>query len=169
MLDKLDKNGNIIGQAKRSDFHGDPSLIHGVVHCWFFNSKGQILWQQRSLKKATSPGKWDMSCGGHILSGDTAEHTVIREIEEELGVKDIKPIFVDKYIEGDDYQTELINLYYAITDKNPDEFTLQEIEVEKVEWIYPFEAQKLVLEKQRESTDFIFDQVTKILVHRLND
>ncbi len=71
ILDIVDKNGKILGQAPRSKFHNDNSLIHSVIHCWVFNSKGQILWQQRSKKKKMAPGKWDVSCGGHILSGDT--------------------------------------------------------------------------------------------------
>lgn len=55
LLDQVDEQGNVIGKAKRSEFHSDPSKIHAVVHCWLFNKEGQILWQQRSLQKAISP------------------------------------------------------------------------------------------------------------------
>lgn len=79
LIDKVDREGNIVGTAPRSEFHKNPNLIHRVVHCWIFNSNGQILWQQRSLKKVQSPGKWDMSCGGHVLSGDEPNDTLIRE------------------------------------------------------------------------------------------
>jgi isopentenyl-diphosphate delta-isomerase type 1 len=162
LLDQVDEQGNVIGKATRAEFHSNPKMIHQVVHSWIFNKEGEILWQQRSMRKATSPGKWDMSCGGHILSGQTADETIIKELEEELGIKNAEPILVDKYIAGSQYQTELVNLYYIVLDKET-EFTLQEEEVEKVEWIIPKDAQRMVQNKERESTEFIFSQVNKIL------
>lgn len=167
ILDQVDKDGNVIGQAPRHVFHSNPSMIHPVVHCWVFNKKGEVLWQQRSLQKATSPGKWDMSCGGHILSGHNAEETIVRELDEELGLKNIKCTLVDRYIRGNEKQTEFVYLYFAIADVDVSELTLQEIEVEKVEWIDPSLAQDMVLKGERESTEYIFSQVTKILTYRL--
>lgn len=165
ILDQVDEQGNVIGKAQRSVFHSDPSKIHAVVHCWLFNNSGEILWQQRSMQKTTSPGKWDMSCGGHILSGDTPEKTLEKELNEELGLKNVDIQLVDKYIQGNEKQTELIYLYYAIIDTPIAQMQLQTEEVERVEWIDPSIAQQLVIDENRESTDFIFSQVTKILKH----
>ena len=163
ILDQVDKNGNVIGQAPRNIFHSDPSKIHAVVHCWLFNNKGEILWQQRSFQKDTSPGFWDMSCGGHILSGHKPEETLRRELEEELGLVDVDFHLVDKYIFNHKTQTELVYLYYGIIDCPISEIKIQKKEVEQVEWIDPSVAQKLVLDGKRESTDFVFTQITKIL------
>jgi hypothetical protein len=104
-----------------------------------------------------------MSCGGHILSGDTPDSTLKRELEEELGIVSIKPKLVDKYVLTHTTQSELIYLYYAITEFEPSQLDLQKEEVEKVEWIDPSEAQRMVLEEERESTQFVFTQITKIL------
>jgi isopentenyl-diphosphate delta-isomerase type 1 len=163
ILDIVDVDGNVIGQAPRSEFHKNPNIIHSVVQCWIFNSKGQILWQQRSMKKAQAPGKWDMSCGGHVLSGQTPEDTLIKEFEEELNIKDAKTFFVEKYIRTHQTQTELIYLYYATTDAKESDFKLQEDEVEKVEWIDIDKAINMVVNKERDATDWIFTQVPKIL------
>lgn len=165
ILDQVDKDGNIIGQARRSVFHSDPTKIHAVVHCWLLNSKGEILWQQRSLQKATSPGAWDMSCGGHILSGQKPEETLRRELEEELGLVDVNFNLVEKYVLTHKTQTELIYLYYGIIDTLTTEMKLQKEEVEQVEWIDPSIAQTLALSGERECTDFVFTQITKILRH----
>ena len=166
ILDQVDENGKVIGQAPRSVFHSSPNMIHAVVHCWLFSNKGNILWQQRSMQKVTSPWKWDMSCGGHILSGHNPETTLKRELEEELGLTDIEVKFIEKYIHGNDTQTELIYLYYGIIDETT-EFRLQKDEVEKVEWIKPSVAQQKVLDGERDSTDFIFREVTRILEYLL--
>lgn len=163
LLDSLDEQGRVIGQASRNEFHSNPDLIHGVVHCWIFNSNGDVLWQKRSKQKATSPGKWDMSCGGHILSGSNPDNTLAKELEEELGVKNLNTNLVERYIIKGESQTEMVYLYYAVADLSPEELTLQEDEVEKVEWIDPSKAQALVIEGRRDSTDYIFHQVTKIL------
>ncbi len=163
LLDQVDKNGKVIGRAQRSVFHSDPSMIHPVVHCWLFNSDGEVLWQQRSLEKTISPGKWDMSCGGHILSGHKPEETMKRELEEELGLTNVELKFAEKYIISKETQKELVYLFYAVIKKDISIITLQKEEVEKVEWIDPSVAQQMVLEGKRESTEFIFTQIPKIL------
>ncbi|HUW21929.1 MAG TPA: NUDIX domain-containing protein [Candidatus Bathyarchaeia archaeon] len=163
ILDSVDRQGNVIGQATRKEFHHNPKLIHQVAHCWIFNKKGQILWQQRSLKKDLSPGYWDMSCGDHVPTGETPERTLKRELEEELGLTDVNFKLVDKYIQGNEQQTELIYLYYAIVDKPAEEFSLQEEEVEKVIWIDVQEAQMKYVKNELESTEWVVSQVSRIL------
>jgi isopentenyldiphosphate isomerase len=163
ILDQVNEQGEVIGQAPRSVFHSNPEMIHSVVHCWLFNREGEILWQQRSLQKTTSPGKWDMSCGGHILSGHTPDQTLSKELEEELGLREVDFKFVEKYIQKHQSQTELIYLYYAFLDKDITDMKLQKEEVERVEWIDPSIAQQKVIDGERESTNFVFTQITKIL------
>ncbi len=46
-----------------------------------------VLLQQRSPDKDAFPNCFNTSCAGHVARGDTYEATVIREFEEELGIK----------------------------------------------------------------------------------
>lgn len=165
ILDVVDANGTVISQAIRWECHQDPSLIHRVAHCWIFNSSGQVLWQLRSPGKDSSPGLWDMSCGGHVAHGETPESTLSRELREELGLTRVKYKFVEKYLRtsADARQTELIYLYYAVVDKPADKFVIPEAEVEQVRWIDVAEAQMLYLGGQVPATDFIVTQVSRIL------
>ena len=163
LLDLVDKDGNVIGTALRDECHNNPKLMHAVVHCWIFNSKGQVLWQQRSLKKALSPGMWDISCGGHIKSGSTPEQTLLEELDEELGVMDARPIFVEKYVAGNKKQTELIYLYYTVVDRDEKEFQFNDGEVEQVKWFDIHEALLTAHEKKVESKNWIFSQMPRIL------
>jgi isopentenyl-diphosphate delta-isomerase type 1 len=162
-LDLVNENGEVVGQAPRSECHSNPELIHQVVHIWIFNSNGQVLWQQRSLQKKESPGKWDMSCGGHIPAGEKPLDGLIREVKEELGIENIKPHFVERYLQGNDKQTEMIYLYYLIINKKETEFVLQKEEVEQVKWFDINQALSLANSKKVDSTDWIFTQMPRIL------
>jgi isopentenyl-diphosphate delta-isomerase type 1 len=135
ILDLVNDNGDVIGQATRSEAHSNSDLIHRVVHCWIFNSQGQVLLQKRSDSKELNPGCWDMSCGGHFSAGENEDQTLKRELEEELGLKNYKPEFVTKLLRRMDKQTELIYLYYAFVDKDVSEFRLQEAEVAQIKWL----------------------------------
>jgi len=41
------------------------------VHVWIYNSKGRVILQKRAEGKDTFPGRWDVSVGGHVTSGDS--------------------------------------------------------------------------------------------------
>lgn len=111
LLAVVNDRGEIIGNLPRSEIHGNPSLIHRVVHVLVFNSKGELLLQKRSMNKDVAPGKWDTSVGGHVSSGETLDEAVIREMEEELGIKSCKLEFLYTYIHSNKYETELVYTY----------------------------------------------------------
>ncbi len=163
ILDIVNEDGVITGTAPRSLCHTDPTLIHQVVHCWIFNKTGQVLWQQRSYSKDSSPGKWDMSVGGHVPNGEKPNQSIKRELLEELSIKNIKLTLIDKYIQRFPTQTEFIYLYFAIVNKPANKFKLQKTEVQQVVWIDPAEAQLKFAKAEISSTEFIISQVTKIL------
>jgi 8-oxo-dGTP pyrophosphatase MutT (NUDIX family) len=54
------------------------------VHIWLYDSQGNLVLQKRSESKDTFPGRWDVSVGGHVTSGDTVMETALKEVEEEL-------------------------------------------------------------------------------------
>ena len=165
ILDLVDENGKVIGQATRAECHNNHELIHQVVHCWVLNDKHQILWQQRSFKKESSPGHWDMSCGGHVRAGEKPDNVVKRELEEELGLVDVDVKFVERYLRTspDGRQTEMIYLYYAVVNKKESEFRLRDGEVERVKWFDVKDATMKYLNKEVQATDFIVSQLPKVL------
>jgi mutator protein MutT len=46
---------------------------------------GRLLLGRRALHCRSYPGCWDI-IGGHVEAGETFEQTLIREVEEEIGV-----------------------------------------------------------------------------------
>lgn len=85
LLDIVDSNDNIIGQATRDDIYG-KSLGHRIAHVLIFDDEGRMVLQKRSDKVSFCPGHWSTAVGGHVQSGETYEEAALREYQEELGV-----------------------------------------------------------------------------------
>ncbi len=114
LLEVVTREGKVIKTLPRHEIHGNPSLIHRVVHVLVFNKKGGLFLQKRSMKKDVAPGKWDTSVGGHVNAGETLNEALHREMEEELGITECKPEFLYSYIHSNIYETELVYTYSCI-------------------------------------------------------
>lgn len=122
----VDEIGNVIGQAPRSVCHDGSRLLHPVIHLHIFNSKGYLYLQKRAETKDIQPGKWDSSVAGHIDLDETPEIAAKREAREELGLLEIGPHFVTKYVIETDVERELSYCFYTTYDGD---FIIDNIEV----------------------------------------
>ncbi len=113
-LEVVNERGETLMTLPRSEIHGNPSLMHRVVHILVFNGKGELFLQKRSMNKDVAPGKWDTSVGGHVNSGESIDDALKREMEEELGIATSDPCFLYSYIHSNQYETELVYTYSCI-------------------------------------------------------
>lgn len=128
-LEIVNENGETIGHAQRSEIHGNPSLIHKVVHVLVFNKTGEILLQKRSQNKDVAPGKWDTSVGGHVEAGEDLLRSCKREMQEELGITESEPEYLYSYIHRNSYESELVNTYRCVYDG---EITYNRSEIQEI-------------------------------------
>lgn len=111
VLNVVDGNDNVIGEATRKEVH-EKGLLHREVHVWFITPKGEIIFQHRAKDKDTYPDMLDATVGGHVEIGDSYEKTALKEVEEETGVRaDVNDLhFIEKLPKrSEDKLTGMIN------------------------------------------------------------
>ena len=102
-----------------------------VVFACLFASDGRLLIQQRSAEKSLG-GRWDVSAGGAVQSGESSRDAVARETAEELGIILPKEAFVkllSLYYEG-----HIHDIYAARWDGDAAALHLQAGEVDAAKW-----------------------------------
>lgn len=116
LLDVVNEKGETLKTLPRSEIHGNPSLLHKVVHVIVFTRDGDLLLQKRSMDKDVAPGKWDTSIGGHVNASETLASALKRESEEELGIKECTFDFLYTYIHSNEHESELVYTYACVYD-----------------------------------------------------
>lgn len=134
ILPVVDKDGNMIGKASRTECHNGSFKLHPVVHLHLYSRDGRLLLQLRQFSKEIQPGKWDTSVGGHVNYGETIEEALRRETREELDVNldEVDLEFVDKYVYRSDIEEELVYVYKGIY--NGCHFVYPNTEIENIEY-----------------------------------
>jgi len=141
LLKVLDENGQETGEIVDREVIHQKGLWHREVEIWIFNDKGKILLQRRSKNKKQLPNKL-ATCAGHVESTKTSLETAIIELFEEIGLsvnqKDL--VFLKTFKKELIFGPKSINRifddnYFVITNKNINEFKIQEEELSEVFWI----------------------------------
>ena len=81
----VDEQDRPIGLMEKQAAHIGPHL-HRAFSVFIFNSKGELLLQQRALSKYHSPGLWTNTCCSHPRAGETLEEATSRRLKEEMGM-----------------------------------------------------------------------------------
>lgn len=115
---------------------------HTVVHVCIFNSKNEMLIQQRQPFKEGFPNMWDVTVGGSSLAGETSSEAANREVLEEIGysidLSSDRPFLTINFEYGfDDY-------YIIEKDIDITKLTLQYEEVKVVKWADKNEILKMI-------------------------
>lgn len=116
LLDIVDNNDVVIGQATRAECHTNTALIHRAAHVLVFNSSGELLLQKRSADKDIQPDKWDSSVGGHLAQGESYLAAAYREMAEELGLTGLPLTYLYRSFIRNQVESENVRTYLAITD-----------------------------------------------------
>jgi isopentenyl-diphosphate Delta-isomerase len=86
-----------IGTMNKMEAH-EKGLLHRAFSVFIFNSKGEMLLQQRAVSKYHSGGLWTNACCSHPRPGETTIAAAERRLAEELGfTTPLKKIFEFTY------------------------------------------------------------------------
>ncbi len=139
----VNEQDEIIGYKDRKD--RDPKEITRVAALWVTDKDGNILLAQRSFSKKNDPGLWGPAAAGSVEEGETYESNIIKEAEEEIGLKDIKPKIGPKIRRSTSH--EYFGQWFTVVVDHNYPFTKQDEEVELVKWFSKDDLKKLVEEK----------------------
>lgn len=80
----VDENDNEIGIEEKMKAHEDAKL-HRAFSIFIFNSKGEMLLQQRACDKYHSGCLWSNATCSHPRPGEQVEQAAHRRLKEEMG------------------------------------------------------------------------------------
>lgn len=73
-----------IGQMEKMEAH-EKGILHRAFSIFVFNSKGEMLLQQRAHDKYHSAGLWTNTCCSHPEPGETVAEAANRRLQQEMG------------------------------------------------------------------------------------
>ncbi len=86
-----------VGTMEKMEAHR-KALLHRAFSVFIFNNKGEMLLQQRALKKYHSAGLWTNACCSHPKPGQDTLLAAETRLQQELGFSaDLKKIFEFTY------------------------------------------------------------------------
>lgn len=123
-----------IGLKKYPDLRYED--IYRVSVLWLSDKKtGNFLMTQRKWTKHNDPGKWMAAASGTIEEGETYDENIVHEIEEEIGLANLKLIRGPKEFIDDGKHKFFTQWYLAEVDKDRVTVVIQEDEVEAYRWV----------------------------------
>jgi len=75
-----------IGLMGKMEAH-EKGLLHRAFSVFVFNSKQEVLLQQRAACKYHSPNLWTNTCCSHPRAGETNQQAGERRLQEEMGLR----------------------------------------------------------------------------------
>lgn len=119
----VNADDNEVGIMDKQEAH-ERGVLHRAFSVFVFNTKGELLLQQRALDKYHSGGKWTNTCCSHPRPGELTEAAAHRRLSEEMGMAcDLKYLFKFNYkaeLEGGLTEHECDHVFYGISDNIPD-------------------------------------------------
>lgn len=135
----------IIGNFEKEEAI-EKALIRRISIVILHDKKGRILLQKRSQKKNSYPGCWANAAAGHVDEGESYAAAGGRELQEELGISNIKLEEIDKFFvskEQDLYgQPKFVTVFLG--KYGGEKMKLEKMEVEEARWFNISEIDKLV-------------------------
>jgi isopentenyl-diphosphate delta-isomerase len=118
----VDEDDKPLGKLEKSNVHR-LGLLHRAFSVFIFNTKGEMLLQQRADDKYHSGGLWANACCSHPRFGELTEDAVHRRLKEEMGLE-FNPQFAFTFLyhaqlENGLIEHELDHVYIGVTDEQP--------------------------------------------------
>jgi len=122
MVILVDQDDRETGTMEKMAAH-EQGLLHRAFSVFVFNTRGEILMQQRATGKYHSGGLWTNTCCSHPRPGEPLEVAARRRLREEMGLScELREKFSFIYfapLANSLIEYEFDHVFTGITDANP--------------------------------------------------
>ena len=160
----VDKNDRLIGYGPRLEAIS-KGIIHRIVRIFIYNTRGELLIQKRSLN-IDIPKRWDQSAAGHVDEGEDYVTAARRELQEEVGIADIRLKKITKFYAeeiDDSVLKKRFNVLYRATYDGP--ITFEPEEISEVKWVSPEELEKWMQNRPQDFTTGFLNSYKQSKLH----
>ncbi|MCX2494390.1 isopentenyl-diphosphate Delta-isomerase [Pedobacter sp. PF22-3] len=131
----VDVNDVPKGQMDKMEAH-EKGLLHRAFSVFIFNSKRELLLQQRAMSKYHSRGLWTNTCCSHPRIGESNINAAKRRLIEEMGM-DCELNFLFKFTYKASFENgltehEIDHVYFGMSNELP---VINKEEVESFKYI----------------------------------
>ena len=118
----VNEHDDEIGYMPKLEAH-QKGVLHRAFSVFIFNTKGEVLLQQRAFGKYHSEGLWSNTCCSHPLPHESTASGAARRLQEEMGIQ--APLnflysFLYKVkLENSLTEHELDHVFWGISDHEP--------------------------------------------------
>lgn len=163
----VDEKDNVIGIKERNN-RNENDIVR-VSGLFVFNQSKEILIAKRAMNKVFNPGKWSVSVAGGVEENETYLSSVIRETEEEIGIKITdSDLVLGSYNFVKTKHRCFRQMYYVKIDLPVFKFKIQNEEVDDLKWVTIEELRKWVNSNPSDFTDS-FPQLLTEFIDFLNN
>lgn len=162
----VDENDHIIGFEEKMPVH-QKGLLHRAFSIFVFNSKGDMLLQQRAYQKYHSGGLWTNTCCSHLAKDEVFEDAIHNRLQHEMGFTcPLRFAFSFHYkvqFKNGLFENEIDHVYIGTYDEipNPDSE-----EVAAYKWMKVSEVKKEIEEHPDIYTYWFKIAFEKLLLHQ---
>lgn len=122
LLILVNDNDEPVGAMPKMEAHL-KGVLHRAFSVFLFNSKGEMLLQQRALQKYHSAGLWSNTCCSHPIVHEAIEDSLKKRLNHEMGMEaDVEFLYKFKYkvaLENGFTEHEMDHVYFGISDDQP--------------------------------------------------
>lgn len=157
----VNENNEVLGLMPKMEAH-EKGLLHRAISILLYNSKGEMLIQQRAKTKYHWPLIWSNAVCSHPRENEDFQDAAQRRLKEELNIScSLKEVYRFIY-KAKDKQTGLIEYEYDVVYEGQfdGEIPFNPNEIESIRWI-ALDSLSQDIEDQPEVYSFWFKEILK--------
>lgn len=159
----VNERDSVIGAVEKPKFDKSTGRIYRTAGLFLIDKNGRILIQKRAADKNSWANQWDITgVAGHVDFGETYVEAIIREAEEEIGLKIQNVHFLGKkFGEYPGNRRRFTAIFLAMADFKIEDLAIQESEVAEVRLVSFAELGEMISSGKFDFTQYSLDNLAE--------